>query len=982
MICESLFSQRHFFRNADCVNPPAGTTELTTDDVCSQCAETVDLNAQATAVATLLLSSSTQYVSWWDVRKNAPPYENTVGVGSWELKVLCRYSCPVGYYSNDQTPAAYNEMPCLPCKRSCPLSPDPASSDNVAALYYDEPNGACGQRNGNIEPYVVHCQSCKAYWDRMLGAKNNLYLFQAQAGVANSAAACVARCNPALSRGMLNDEIFDGYAPISSGLRCITCAKSSQNLVCGGGCSDGFYNASNSSCAACNTSACPDSDASYRPLCYAHAAHHDAQCMPCLNGSLMNSEVFFAPESTSLRAAMAVPELLALARDTRGKTVRRLLTGAERATSTAYVMTVQSPHPEQCAVACVNNYAWVNLTSGLSPSGGRPVHDAPELMCLPCAALAALATGLSSDNAPVYAVWNAGEGLASDATPTLASMVGVDGGCRACNSSLRDVVASSTVLCELIAGYSNDALTWQSTFVTVSSPPADVLGLAPATTATRTDANGMTTTVTEPSPNVVSMSSRFTPHPPSFFASNQSSAGFFDVTALFRRRRLLSAAAASSTRVVIDNAPSVVPVGDAGASERTVLAVRMPFFLQGGYLACCDRLENADPETARRCRASALPMCDVFSEQQQRPSRRLLGQDANNPQACPVGSVKSLRGDIPCGVCPNGGSTTDMGTAHVGSCMCQPGWHAVDEQGTCAKCGNGTKRSALDAACVPCDRDKYTPGGDGAADCVCLPGTYLNPQLSLTQCVPCDHGSYCTGGVRTTCPLHSTSLAGSSSRAACVCEPAYYGDLSLSNSMCYPRPPGATAGGGCAANWTARYVALPSGDRFVQCTSPCRAGTYALLAPATQLLIACVPCDADTYAVEGAQAVDGCTSCPVGRGTRGRIGATTPDDCACVVGVSNTSTSCDGCAANHYYDLLTKRCLACAAGQGSPPNTVGFYGCQCLPGTYATGATCSPCPLGTYSRAIGLVCSQCPAGCTTDAVGSTTVAACRCARTL
>ena len=959
-VCTNLFQPPRFFLNALCVRPPAGTLEITTDIVCSQCATTL-------GVATLLAYGSDAYDAWWTVRKAITQFSD----GTWEV-ITCRYSCPAGFTSNNLNADAYAKQPCVPCVRACPSTT--TSSD---AVFFDEVWGQCGQSDNNFAPYQFGCTSCSAVWNAPTGPP--MYLFQAQPTPAASRQDCLMRCNPAAYQGYTADgTFFDGYMPYKQGLQCRSCltpgARDSTH-TCGGGCAEGFYNTSATDCAPCNVSACPRAG-DYRPLCRAYASFRDATCTPCLNGSLQNGDAYFAPENAPLLAAAASADLVALARDVRGHTVRRWLSAADRAGSprAPYVTTVRSPHPEQCAVACINNYAWINLTSGRSPfaTGVGNVSDAPELVCLPCAGLARLGKA----GTIIYAIWNAQGALTSNASAALASMAALPGGCCACDSPLRDVIATSTQLCELLPGYSDDTLSWQSTFVTVHAPSPDPFGLlSPAAPITVTDANGVTSTLSPPSPNVVSTPLTTAPKPPTLPAAAFDSFGF--------RRRLLTLAPTDTTRLEATSTvtQSLAVASDAG--ERTLLAVRMPFFLQGGYPACCDHLET-DPETARRCRSSARPPCPLLSTTTttQHSQRRLL--QTQQQQACPVGSVKPERGDAPCGVCPNGGSTVDMGGMHLAACLCQPGWYAVDDtQGTCARCLNGTKRAATDAGCVPCDADKYTPEGDGATECVCLPGTFLNPLLSLTQCVPCDQGAYCSGGVREMCPPHSTSLAGAAGRDECVCEPSYYGNLALADAQCYPRPPGATGPqGGCAANWTARYITLPTGDRYVQCTSPCPAGTYARMAPATQLLLDCQPCDADTYAVAGAQAIDGCTPCPVGRGTRGRRGATSPDDCTCRVGVNANASQCEGCAANHYYDLLTQQCLACPDGQGAPPNTVGFYGCQCLPGTYATGATCTPCPLGSYSHSLSLICTQCPSGCTTDAVGQTTIAACRCARVL
>ena len=1017
MVCAGLFKNPvRFFLNNLCVRPPAGTLEITTDIVCGRCAPSI-------GVATLIPSDSPLYDQWWTQRATLNQFQPGSDGSTWG-GITCRYSCPAGFTSNNENPTAYAAKPCVECSGS-------ACGGSAGAFYLSE-TGTCGAAGGNIAPYFFVCVSCDTRWNQQQGSGVRKYLFQAQIAPVAKDDRCVARCNPAGYQGFnaITNTFFDGYMAIGDGLQCTACQLGDANFVCGGGCGAGHYNTSSAGCALCNTSLCPAS--TYRPLCHALSSTHDAGCLPCVNGSLQNRDELFAPENIDALNA-ARPELVALARDVRGHIVRRWISADDRSLSplSPVVTVVESPHPYQCAVACINNYAWVNVTSGRSPflpsSSGvllAEVAETPELFCLPCASLARLNGSAASEEVPLYAVWNDRSNVTlpsnnNKSTPLLLlqSMAGVDGGCGACGSVLRDVIASSTRMCELMPGYASDALTWQSTFVTVRAPIPDVaMGLQPITVV-RTDATtGLTTTVTQPSPSVVSLNKTATVPPvPSFL----SAPGAFDYSSYFvgRRRALLSlssvdAAPASLTQMqAFSSAAATSDITTqrvaAASTTRTLLAVRLPFFQSGmAYLACCDRLAT-DPETARRCRAfahggdlahvspSVLPCALVLLDtttasaaaanvSSSRRRRRLLQQQpqqqAEDGQACPAGGFKAARGDAPCSVCANGGSTMDMASASGAACLCQPGWYAIDQAGNCALCVNGTKRGPLDAACVACDADKYTPGGDGAADCVCLPGTYINPLLSLSQCVPCEHGYFCAPAqARQACPQHSTSPARAASLAECVCEPAYYaGDV----GVCYPRPPGATAGGGCAANWTARYVALAGGGRFVQCTSPCPSGSYALLAPSTQLLVRCVPCDVDTYAVDGAQAVDGCTPCPIGRGTRGRTGATSADNCTCTVGVANATSACAGCAANHFYDLLAKQCLACPDGQGAPANTVGFYGCQCLPGTYATGATCSPCPLGSFSHSIGLVCTQCPPGCTTDAVGQTTLAACRCTRSL
>ena len=326
MVCASLFNPPRFFDNERCIHPPLGTTELTTDIVCSSCAFTMPLANGA--VATLIPPSSDLYATWWGTRSVHDEY-NHGGSSGWSA-ITCQYSCPRVYTSNANNPSEYKSLPCVPCHRSCPLAADATADDNAAAQFFNEPYGPCGQTDGNVAPYTFTCATCSDYW---LGiTKTPMYLFIARGGVGASPMDCYARCDPARYLGYVNGLPFDDYTPLSNGLTCVSCAVGDRSLMCGGGCDEGYYNTSATTCGACNASACP-AEGLYRQSCRAHASIRDAECVPCANASLFNGEIFFAPESNDLRQAMAVPELLALARDTRGQRVRRWVTAADRATS-------------------------------------------------------------------------------------------------------------------------------------------------------------------------------------------------------------------------------------------------------------------------------------------------------------------------------------------------------------------------------------------------------------------------------------------------------------------------------------------------------------------------------------------------------------------------------------------------------------------------------------------------------------------------
>jgi len=316
------------------------------------------------------------------------------------------------------------------------------------------------------------------------------------------------------------------------------------------------------------------------------------------------------------------------------------------------------------------------------------------------------------------------------------------------------------------------------------------------------------------------------------------------------------------------------------------------------------------------------------------------------------------------------------------------GFYAVRDSAAalqrCLPCPVNTSRASTqpDTACQACPPYAYTVA-PGSAYCYCVPGAYPNGTYGGV-CVPCEPGFYCDGDQRLACPTNSVSPPGAASRADCVCDPSggYYGDLSLAEGVCLLRPPGGlnSSSIGCAPGWKAAVttVAPATGQTILQrCVSGCVAGQYAQLVAHSQVLQGCVPCPPDTYSADGFL-VDACAPCPVGKGTWGRSGARSPDDCACLVGVANTNTSCTGCPADQYFDPVSKVCSACLPGWVAPANSIGVSACGCPAGARALGTVCTPCPLNTYSHHVGLTCAPCPKGCITQVTGATSLLQCHC----
>ena len=940
-ICAQLFTPRRFFLASVCNSNSNGARELTVADVCSRC-------ATATSVGgTLIDRMDDAYELWLKARIGLP------APNDW-ARVTCRYRCPAGYTSNNVGPDQYNEHPCVPCQtpvQTCSsvmldLAKVPAfvSADVCAASIA-----------GNYAPVVATCDACASALQVGVG-----FVFAMAKGASNPVIGktqCAALCNPAQFHSFDADtkELLSDPVPFRQ-LTCRACADTS-GLSCQGKCGAGYYHGtaqagSDTDCFPCTTAPCPSAQM-YREQCLAGAAEADARCLPCPVEALRNA--------------------IDGAGDAGGRALRMWVDY----TPGAYVVVpvASSPHPTQCALACVNNHAWVNLTSGLSPFARNGIVTLThELACLPCTTLDA--------STPLYSIWNAmnttpadGAYPARSPSRAVASMAGLPGACYPCpGNGIRDVIATSTSMCELRPGYTMSAQ-GVPTYVEVTTTVAAF--------------NVTTTGMTMGSAYSVLAQPQIR-YPP-------------DMDVLGRRRRrmrrvLLFAQTPNETAGPIDLSVSVAAEGSQPVvtrMQRIIPTMRAPVFVgQGEHLACCDTETSASASACRALRGLAyyyyqhhgMPTCARGGTAAAR--RRLLqqpdagGGDAAFLLSCYGGSFKSTRGDAPCSLCPTGTSTAApyvAATAHA-HCVCQGGYFRhVDAESSaafCTPCPNGTFRTTNDVndtTCSPCPPHTYTPG-PGSAYCYCMPGTYLSAVFDA--CVPCEGGFYCLGDVRVACPPNSFSLEGSQARGDCVCDPSMYGDLSVSDA-CALRPPGFTYdyGGVCAPGWTPLVDAKTS---RVRCVSPCSAGQYAHV-NRSQALQGCVQCPPNSYASDGSL-VDACTPCPLDRGTAGRHGATSADNCTCLrQPLSNQSSSCAGCPAGTYLDALsTHSCKPCPAKRTSPPGAVGAGACLCPRGTFASGAEdCLPCPKGTYSHALGRVCTPCPKGTSTDAVGQTTLAACR-----
>jgi hypothetical protein len=189
----------------------------------------------------------------------------------------------------------------------------------------------------------------------------------------------------------------------------------------------------------------------------------DASCNACPPAALRTDLVRGLQKLLKNDAA-----LLAAASGTDGRSARQWIGTARDASSSAAPVVGAVPGgaapPYECALRCANNYAWINVSTGLSPwpsAAAAPLllPDAPELFCVPCAS----AFVMGSAQIPLFSYWNGSLNNSGGALPlgvgggsrALRSMQGVAGGCYLCQS-YHDVEPTSTALCELQPGYTGD----------------------------------------------------------------------------------------------------------------------------------------------------------------------------------------------------------------------------------------------------------------------------------------------------------------------------------------------------------------------------------------------------------------------------------------------------------------------------------------------------------------------------------------------
>ena len=936
-ICYQFSPPRYFLPSA-CDGIP-GVGELNTSHVCVGCSPTIQLPPPSALLAEAIDAGSPAYAEWLRQR-------STLGRGDDWASIQCRYGCPANYTSNMDF-ATYKTAPCISCSAALDLACSSASS---SAAYYYTSAASCGASDNNYAPFLPECMPCSAM---DTSPRKNTYIFYATPGqqAVRGSAQCLARCNPDLYHTYdLSAKRMVASTPVLFGIiQCIPCAGD-PSFSCNGTCIDGYYyNLSQSNdCVPCTTAPCRDGF--YRELCVM-SSQRDARCLPCPNSSLLN--VMNGSDGALVLETWGLPRRAWLSADEAALALHN---------GVPFVKAVPSAGgPTECALRCVNNYAWIDTSTGLSPfprppsaaSAGKNgnstksmIETTAVMMMLDSVGLACVACSSLMAPTASYSFWNGSLNTSAHAMrvppalvaveqyrPTVASMQNVAGGCYLCQDNYDVDFATSAQLCELVPGYT-------------AQDQGDAAAVAMFTTTLET-ANVTSVQVSSlidilPTPRI--------PPPPS-------------------SRRLLQQ---QQTTATSSSAQAVQAV-------RSILVRVQPVPSGTDYFAICTQTPGtaAEQEKCKRLNTPAWESAKyAVGAAWSAARRRLLSSSAAQQQeeACYSGSYKPERGDSPCYYCPTGSSTTGPfydAAASLASCVCLPGYYYYDNS-ECRPCPEDTYSRG---GCAPCPALMSTMGLVGSAYCYCVDGAYA---AGDEGCVLCPPGFYCNQqGRRFRCPPNSMSQGnGSSQLSDCICDPVnYYGVLSEATPNCLLRPPAVecahqssgegAAVCGCAYGWKQQE----GYDGQLRCSSGCAPGTFAAMVPRSQALAGCRPCPQDTYATTGD--LLSCTACPPGKTTGGMSGSVSVDNCTCA------TSACAACDANYYYDGAT--CAPCPAGMASPKNSVGAASCLCPPGTsfFSSAGGCAPCVKGTYSHSVGAVCTPCPPGYSTSRAGATSLLDCR-----
>lgn len=841
---------------------------------------------------------------------------------NWPLESqVCKYSCDVNYTSNKDW-KTYGVTPCIPC-------------DNITQQFFIEGMSGCKTKGGGqasyfnvedamekcagglrISEYTPQCSACSP-----INTPEQLVFSTERLFASNEE--CLALCPPDLYRTIILNETSqleeETLKPVkqNSIFECRLCVDEHVIACNNSNCSEGYFRFNETECVACNTSSCTV-PGFYRTLCPQNSIS-DSFCAACDERELLYN---------NYEAAMAYKPSALLWRALNESQLDR----SRRWPSYNQSLPSVFMSEEGCAVTCVNNYVWIDFSTGKPPQHTNNILK-PHYACVPCNS-DFVRIPLATTALPLYSVWNYSGVMVPHPNPKDKNSVfaqmqknNMTGGCYLCPPNT-NTIPEVDIMCQTIPGFGKSS----------------VMGVPVGITTRSIEAKAITLETSEAFQTV-------------FYMSKRTPVVSVSDTVYFTCCRNNDQACKVFEKKEIDK-------------DQSILLGSGSFYGQ-----CTNNLTGA--RYARR----------LLEEKGEIPLEKCLVGQYNHRRGgtvcfdCPLGAstVEPYHG-----------------VDAKGKCKCLPGYYAIRNAKEilerCEPCGFNRHRTVHvqnDTLCEACPQGKVTPS-ETSTNCYCEAGSYPK---DATSCIQCESGGYCeSGALRVACPENSWSAHGARSRSDCVCrkEEGFYGSLANPGSVCHKVPPTMQCEGGkceCAVGWYPVYNTSVDGlVTVMRCMTECSLGHYAVIHPSTFQKLDCKPCPLNTYSssrqtIYAGEGRTQCTPCPVNFQTK-NVGSVAPSQCACLRGVKNTTTSeCGSCPANTYLSVLQGECMMCPAGATSAVGSVGFSSCLCPKGSHATfgdGLQCEACPLNTYAASAGFSCTRCPKGMVTLAEGSTSLRHCVC----
>lgn len=377
-------------------------------------------------------------------------------------------------------------------------------------------------------------------------------------------------------------------------------------------------------------------------------------------------------------------------------------------------------------------------------------------------------------------------------------------------------------------------------------------------------------------------------------------------------------------------------------------------------------------------------------------------------QQCPVGSYSAEYNATECTICPNGSTTSGLGSNSIDSCLCDG---TLGYAGDCHTCEGGCQlcvqgKYLSDKECIGCPEGQYYPvqmppfvhprcaqckqhmnsqvDSYGLSECFCIPG-YNRKNSSF--CAECERNYYCPDQSTTLeCPGSSVSDQAAAMITDCTCPAGFFGKSGTSCSVCgidkYCL--GGENESFCTGNSSTEGL---SGRRKTD-DCICNPGWY-------KKDNICLRCPVDSYCFSdlfhecppnsiARRGSDNILNCKCNAGLRletilGVACQLCPSDVLCRGGYNEIVQCAEGSSVYHNQTCLcpggdfcskngsnscdyAETCITCPAGSfcnqnaqyncransSSPVGSSNVASCVCLDGWYLSDGNCVKCPLHHY----------------------------------